>query len=67
MENKVKSKKYDLPSEQQQSEDELLSTKLSDLEASDLYKSYKFSFEETKISREEIEEKEQKVMMRMKE
>ena len=35
----------------------MLSTKLSDLEASDLYKSYKFSFEETKISREEIEEK----------
>jgi hypothetical protein len=44
MANKIKSEKYDLPDEFQQTEDEILSTELSDPEHNDIYKRYKYAY-----------------------
>lgn len=55
---KLKSK-HDLKDEEYQTEDDIMSTELSDVEANELYRRYKLATYEVKESREALEEKEE--------
>lgn len=61
---KLKSK-HDLKDEEYQTEDDIMSTELSDVEANELYRRYKLATYEVKESREALEEKEEKMIMQM--
>ena len=61
---KLKSK-HDLKDEEYQTEDDIMSTELSDVEANKLYRRYKLATYEVKESREALEEKEEKMIMQM--
>ena len=61
---KLKSR-HDLKDEEYQTEDDIMSTELSDEEANELYGRYKLATYEVKESREALEEKEEKMIMQM--
>jgi hypothetical protein len=54
---------HDLKDDEYQTEDDIMSTELSDDEANELYKRYKLAIHEVKESREALEEKEEKMIM----
>ena len=56
---------HDLKDEEYQTEDDIMSTELSDVEANELYRRYKLATYEVKESREALEEKEEKMIMQM--
>ena len=57
--------RHDLKDDEYQTEDDIMSTELSDEEANELYKRYKLAMHEVTESREALEEKEEKMIMQM--
>jgi len=56
---------HDLKDDEYQTEDDIMSTELSEDDTNELYKRYKLAMHEVKESRELLEEKEEKMIMQM--
>ena len=57
--------RHDLKDDEYQTEDDIMSTELSDADANELYKRYKLATYEVKETREALEEKQEKMIMQM--
>lgn len=57
--------RHDLKDDEYQTEDDIMSTELSDADANELYKRYKLATHEVKETREALEEKQEKMIMQM--